>query len=108
MPAGRLGRLSSPFSQRPPLLKLILQRATQLLHGRGGAVPLVGKEETSLKVVARQGETTREIGDSVLYGEGVVGQVAKASRPLVQNDVSNDETGEGTAAAGRTPAGPRR
>ena len=92
--------------QRPPLLKLILQRATQLLHGRGGAVHLVGKEETSLKVVARQGETTREIGDSVLYGEGVVGQVAKASRPLVQNDVSNDDTGEPTDRAVRTLAVP--
>src|SRR3990172_5276094 len=92
--------------QRPPLLKLILQRATQLLHGRGGAVHLVGKEETSLKVVARQGETTREIGDTVLYGEGVVGQVAKASRPLVQNDVSNDDTGEPTDRAVRTLAVP--
>jgi signal transduction histidine kinase len=72
--------------QRPPLLELVLDRASHLLRGKAGAVYLLDKDGASLKVVAVQGDTANELGDIVLFGEGVAGQVAESGHAVVLND----------------------
>lgn len=92
--------------QHPPLLELVLERATHLLHGKAGAVYLVEKEGVSLRVVARQGQTARVVGESVRFGEGVVGDVAEKSHAVVQNDPLPDAKGRNGTPSVRSLAVP--
>jgi signal transduction histidine kinase len=81
--------------QRPPLLELVLDRATHLLRGKSGAVYLVDKDGDSLKVVAHLGSTARSIGDTIRFGQGVVGEVARRAHAVVRNGPVG-QAGEGS------------
>lgn len=92
--------------QRPPLLELVLDRATHLLRGKAGVVYLVEKEGISLRVVAHLGLTACEEGDVVPFGQGVAGDVAEGAHAVVLNEPPAQDGTLGGAAWERTLAVP--
>jgi PAS domain S-box-containing protein len=80
------------------LLKILVERAAQLLNAQGGGVYIYDRTRNDLEIAATSGDD-QGIGQRVKFGEGAAGRVAETRKPIMIEDYLTWEHRTPAAAA---------
>lgn len=83
----------------PTLLRAIVERATALLDGKGGAVYLKDEDREQLICVASLGTSKDYAGQVIKPGEGLVGRVVQRAVPMIVEEYGTWEGKAGELGA---------